>query len=90
MHGVDLLEIPPEGPSSYRFDDISLDWYYRSAYDFIFFPLIIIILMNIVFGIIIDTFSDLRSQRDELKHADCVFYLWYWTRQIRPGGRDRL
>lgn len=65
MEGVDLLDIPPEGPSPYRFADISLGWYYRSAFDFIFFLLIIIILMNIVFGIIIDTFSDLRSQRDE-------------------------
>jgi len=36
----------------------------RAVFDFLFFLIIIIIIMNIVFGIIIDTFSDLRSQRD--------------------------
>lgn len=84
MESVPLLDIPPEGPSPYRFSDISFDWYYRSAFDFIFFLLIIIILMNIVFGIIIDTFSDLRSQRDEKtrnKQTTCF---------ICGIGRDRF
>ena len=39
----------------------------RAVFDFLFFLIIIIIIMNIVFGIIIDTFSDLRSQRDVRK-----------------------
>ena len=45
--------------------DIMSEWYLRASFDFLFFLIIIIIIMNIVFGIIIDTFSDLRSQRDE-------------------------
>ena len=44
---------------------VSPMWFRRSIYDFTFFLIIIIIMLNIVFGIIIDTFSDLRSQRDE-------------------------
>ena len=40
------------------------EWYKRSFYDLSFFILIIIILLNIIFGIIIDTFSDLRSQKE--------------------------
>merc|ERR1711988_246780 len=43
-------------------------WFYRAIYDFIFFMLIIIVLLNIVFGIIIDTFSKLRAKRDEKIH----------------------
>ena len=42
-----------------------VNWFSRAIFDFLFFLIIIIIIMNIVFGIIIDTFSDLRSQRDE-------------------------
>jgi hypothetical protein len=44
---------------------INFEWLTRATFDFLFFLIIIIIIMNIVFGIIIDTFSDLRSQRDE-------------------------
>eukprot|EP00945_MAST-04E_sp_MAST-4E-sp1_P005254 g5254.t1 len=39
-------------------------WYKRAGYDMIFFLVVIIILLNIIFGIIIDTFSDLRSQKE--------------------------
>jgi hypothetical protein len=35
--------------------------------DFMFFLLVIITLLNIIFGIIIDTFSELRTNKDELE-----------------------
>lgn len=37
--------------------------------DFIFYVLIIVIMLNIIFGIIIDTFSDLRGRKEE-KESD--------------------
>ena len=37
--------------------------YSRLAYDFLFFVILIIIFMNIVFGIIVDSFADLRELR---------------------------
>ena len=36
-------------------------------FDFSFFVLINIVLLNIIFGIIIDTFGELRDQRNELE-----------------------
>ena len=39
----------------------------RWFYDFIFFVLVLIILLNIVFGIIIDAFGDLRDKRNDLE-----------------------
>merc|ERR1711907_324894 len=67
-----------------RDEDSAILWYQRSAYDFVFFLVIIIILLNIVFGIIIDTFSDLRSQRDEKeKNARTMCF-------VCGIGRDRF
>ena len=37
-------------------------FYFRSAYDLSFFLLIVTILLNIIFGIIIDTFAQLRDE----------------------------
>jgi len=37
----------------------------RVIYDMLFFVLVLIILLNIIFGIIIDTFADLRDQKTE-------------------------
>ena len=42
-----------------------LTWVWRSIFDFSFFVVLIVILLNIIFGIIIDTFSDLRGQKAE-------------------------
>lgn len=36
-------------------------FYFRSIYDLTFFLLIVTILLNIIFGIIIDTFAQLRE-----------------------------
>lgn len=40
-------------------------FYFRSAYDLTFFLLVITILLNIIFGIIIDTFAQLRDQKGQ-------------------------
>eukprot|EP00753_Platysulcus_tardus_P010959 PLAT3172.1.p1 GENE.PLAT3172.1~~PLAT3172.1.p1 ORF type:complete len:3198 (-),score=1828.26 PLAT3172.1:113-9706(-) len=37
----------------------------RLLFDFLFFVMIVIVLLNVVFGIIIDTFADLRGQATE-------------------------
>lgn len=47
---------------------ISEDSYYsRALFDFGFFVIVNIILMNILFGIIIDSFADKRAQADDFK-----------------------
>jgi len=41
-------------------------YYFRLIYDLSFFIIICIILLNIVFGIIIDTFSTMRKENDDM------------------------
>ena len=43
------------------------DYYARMAFDLLFFIVIIIVLLNILFGIIIDTFGELRDKKRELE-----------------------
>jgi len=52
---ADVLD-PPEGEQ----------YWVRMLFDLCFYLFIIIILLNIIFGIIIDTFSELRMKRQEL------------------------
>ena len=43
-------------------------------YDLLFFFIVIIIVLNLIFGVIIDTFADLRSekqQKDEILRNSC-------------------
>ena len=40
-------------------------FYFRILYDLLFFFVIIIITMNLIFGVIIDTFGDLRQEKQE-------------------------
>ena len=35
----------------------------RVVYDMLFFFIVIIIVLNLIFGVIIDTFADLRSEK---------------------------
>lgn len=42
-------------------------FYSRALFDFCFFIIVNIILMNILFGIIIDSFADKRAQADDFK-----------------------
>ncbi|VDK39237.1 unnamed protein product [Gongylonema pulchrum] len=37
----------------------------RIVYDMAFFIVLIVIVLNLVFGVIIDTFGDLRAERNE-------------------------
>ena len=37
-------------------------FYFRVIYDLLFYVLVIIIVLNLVFGVIIDTFADLRGR----------------------------
>lgn len=37
----------------------------RIMYDMSFFIVLIVIVLNLVFGVIIDTFGDLRTERNE-------------------------
>merc|ERR1719203_23763 len=37
----------------------------RVIYDMLFFFLVIIIVLNLIFGVIIDTFADLRAEKQE-------------------------
>ena len=46
----------------------------RVVYDLLFFFVVIIIVLNLIFGVIIDTFADLRSekqQKDEILKNTC-------------------
>lgn len=37
----------------------------RVVYDLLFFFVVIIIVLNLIFGVIIDTFADLRSEKQQ-------------------------
>ena len=46
----------------------------RVIYDLLFFFVVIIIVLNLIFGVIIDTFADLRSEKqnkDEILKNTC-------------------
>lgn len=46
----------------------------RVIYDLLFFFIVIIIVLNLIFGVIIDTFADLRSekqQKEEILKNSC-------------------
>jgi inositol 1,4,5-triphosphate receptor type 1 len=46
----------------------------RVLYDILFFFIVIIIVLNLIFGVIIDTFADLRSEKhntEEIKKNTC-------------------
>lgn len=64
----------------------------RVVYDLLFFFIVIIIVLNLIFGVIIDTFADLRSEKQQkeliLKNTCFIcgkiidiiilpFHLWY-------------
>lgn len=55
--------LPAETGASYNF----LAYYVRFFFDITFFLLVITILLNVIFGIIIDTFAQLREKADNIK-----------------------
>ncbi|VDK40755.1 unnamed protein product [Cylicostephanus goldi] len=40
-------------------------FYYRIIYDLSFFVVLIVIVLNLIFGVIIDTFGDLRTEKND-------------------------
>jgi len=51
-----------------RFDLVCLQeplFVARVVYDLLFFFIVIIIVLNLIFGVIIDTFADLRSEKQQ-------------------------
>eukprot|EP01064_Diplonema_japonicum_P002546 TRINITY_DN11626_c0_g2_i1.p1 TRINITY_DN11626_c0_g2~~TRINITY_DN11626_c0_g2_i1.p1 ORF type:complete len:2770 (+),score=666.63 TRINITY_DN11626_c0_g2_i1:33-8342(+) len=57
----DLMQAPTS-------DGRGMDLFYvfRASFDFCFFVIVIVILLNIIFGIIIDTFAELRSEKQKI------------------------
>lgn len=69
-------------------DDNKSEYFARFFYDLTFFLIIIIILLNIVFGIIIDTFAELRDQktnRDSDHKNKCFICNIDRTRFVKEG-----
>ena len=63
-------------------------WMQRTFFDLVFFLVVTVILLNVVFGIIIDTFGDLRDQKkdkDENKVTMC-FVCGLEQRELKAGG----
>lgn len=54
----EILDFPAWGKAN------GAEGYVRLIYDFMFFLVLIVIFLNIVFGIILDTFGELRENRD--------------------------
>ena len=66
---VTLYNVMVPGPAmSVASED---EFYTEFAFDFLFFVLIGVVLMNIVFGIIIDTFAALRDETQSRQENRC-------------------
>lgn len=62
----------------------------RVVYDLLFFFVVIIIVLNLIFGVIIDTFADLRSEKqrkEEILKTTC-FICGVWLFDLPGGGPD--
>lgn len=62
----------------------------RVIYDLLFFFMVIIIVLNLIFGVIIDTFADLRSEKqkkEEILKTTC-FICGEWCTWLLLGGWD--
>lgn len=55
----------------------------RVVYDLLFFFIVIIIVLNLIFGVIIDTFADLRSEKQQkeliLKNTCFICGMYLYT-----------
>lgn len=60
----------------------------RVVYDLLFYFIVIIIVLNLIFGVIIDTFADLRSekqQKDEILRNTCFIcgmYYFFFSQKL--------
>lgn len=58
----------------------------RVVYDLLFYFIVIIIVLNLIFGVIIDTFADLRSEKqkkEEILKTTCFICGGYNHRPMR-------
>lgn len=55
----------PPGPASLPHPPQESLFPARVVYDLLFFFIVIIIVLNLIFGVIIDTFADLRSEKQK-------------------------
>lgn len=72
----------------------------RVVYDLLFFFVVIIIVLNLIFGVIIDTFADLRSEKqkkEEILKTTCFIcgegHFLSWLRPVhcwRPRSHSAL
>ena len=71
------------------------DYAYRTLFDMIFWIVMILILMNIILGIIIDSFAELRDIRNQIsrhdltsaRHLDSVFYMRHHEAGVQQQRR---
>lgn len=66
----------------------------RVVYDLLFYFIVIIIVLNLIFGVIIDTFADLRSEKqkkEEILKTTCfICGEWLIPQQGAAGGQRDL
>lgn len=58
----------------------------RVVYDLLFFFIVIIIVLNLIFGVIIDTFADLRSEKqkkEEILKTTCFICGEFWDLSVQ-------
>jgi hypothetical protein len=74
---VYTLQVETDSPDRYYI-------FYRMIYTFLFYTCLTTILMNIIFGIIIDTFAELREKKDQVcmyicacVHTPCMYVCMY-------------
>lgn len=64
----------------------------RVVYDLLFFFIVIIIVLNLIFGVIIDTFADLRSEKqgkEEILKTTCFICGAWIQRRVWEDARWR-
>lgn len=65
----------------------------RVVYDLLFFFIVIIIVLNLIFGVIIDTFADLRSEKqkkEEILKTTCFICGEHWEHKNCPKALPPL
>lgn len=65
----------------------------RVVYDLLFFFIVIIIVLNLIFGVIIDTFADLRSEKqkkEEILKTTCFICGERWEYRNYPKALPAL
>lgn len=64
----------------------------RVVYDLLFYFIVIIIVLNLIFGVIIDTFADLRSEKqkkEEILKTTC-FICGKWPQGTKIMGEESV